>query len=400
MKTLALAASRWKPEKLLFAIICAVAGAWIVLLGIALWRQHWIIDRHHAPIVTDYLEVWVAGKLALKGTAAAAYDRAFHHAAQVAAIGHPFKGFLGWHYPPLFLLVAAALALLPYAWSFVIWVSASFALYAPVLWQIARRREAALFALASPLSLTNIFVGQNAFLSGTLIGGTLLFLETRPILSGVFLGLLTYKPQLGLLFPLALVSGKRWRVLASATVTALAGALVSLMAFGAGTLRAFLHFLPVTERAILLGGKAGWYKLETVYGLARWFGAGNEAAWLAHGAAALACAAWVVWLWRRSDVSFAIKAAALSAGALVMTPYLYMYDLPILAVPVAFLFRDRPFNVFEWLWIAIANLLIIGFVWLKLPVGPFMILIVLGLIARRILQPQSGFAPALAAQHA
>jgi len=393
MLTQPAATSRWEPKRLLFVIVSAISGAWIVSLTIALLTNHWIVDQHNAPVITDYLEVWVAGKSALQGAAASAYDPHLHHVAQVAAVGHPFNGFLGWHYPPLFLFAAAALAFLPYLWSFVIWVSVTFALYVPVLSQIARRREAALVALASPLSLTNIWVGQNAFLSGALIGGTLLFMETRPLLSGMFLGLLTYKPQLGLLFPLALLSGKRWRVLVSATVTAAAAILASFAAFGGGAFRAFLHFLPITEKAILLDGKAGWNKLQTAYGVARWLGAGNEVAWIVQGTAALACAAWIVWLWRRSDICFAIKAAALSAAALVMTPYLYMYDLPILAVPLAFLFRARHFDPIEGVWIMIANLLIVAFVLFKAPVGFAMILIVLCLVVRRSLESRVYLAP-------
>src|ERR1043166_5214064 len=98
---------------LMLAIVGAVACAWVVLLAIALWTHHWIIDSRTAPLVTDYLEVWVAGKSALKGAATAAYDPYIHHAAQVAVVGHGFKGSLGWHYPPLFLFAAATLALFP-----------------------------------------------------------------------------------------------------------------------------------------------------------------------------------------------------------------------------------------------------------------------------------------------
>jgi hypothetical protein len=38
-------------------------------------------------------------------------------------------------------------------------------------------------------------------------------------------------------------------------------------------------------------------------------------------------------------VPYTLKAAALAAGALLTTPYLFMYDLMVLAIPVAFLVR-------------------------------------------------------------
>src|ERR1700748_2269694 len=80
-----------------------------------------LLDVKGHPLFVDFIEVWVAGRFALQGHPAAPYDWYIHHAAQVAVIGHPVKGYLGWHYPPLFLFVAAALALLPYIPSFLTW---------------------------------------------------------------------------------------------------------------------------------------------------------------------------------------------------------------------------------------------------------------------------------------
>ncbi|MFL4978663.1 MAG: hypothetical protein ACJ8FV_09325, partial [Xanthobacteraceae bacterium] len=40
-----------------------------------------------------------------------------------------------------------------------------------------------------------------------------------------------------------------------------------------------------------------------------------------------------------SRAPFELKAAALATGALLITPYIYIYDLVILAVPMAFLVR-------------------------------------------------------------
>ena len=49
----------------------------------------------------------------------------------------------------------------------------------------------------------------------------------------------------------------------------------------------------------------------------------------------------IVWLVWRSRVRYALKAATLSAAALVATPYAFAYDLAVLAIPVAFLARDQ-----------------------------------------------------------
>ena len=43
-------------------------------------------------------------------------------------------------------------------------------------------------------------------------------------------------------------------------------------------------------------------------------------------------------MWR-SRISYSLKAAALAIGTLLITPYLFMYDMMVLAIPVAFLVR-------------------------------------------------------------
>ena len=62
-------------------------------------------------------------------------------------------------------------------------------------------RTGVLFALGFPAAIWNVTAGQNGFLTAALIGGTLGLLERHPALGRDLLGLLTYKPQFGLLFP-------------------------------------------------------------------------------------------------------------------------------------------------------------------------------------------------------
>ncbi|HEX3943396.1 MAG TPA: glycosyltransferase family 87 protein [Rhizomicrobium sp.] len=372
-------------ERLVFrSITLAFIAVWIGTVALEAVRHQWIVDNRGRPLPTDFLEVWVAGKFALQGAVAAPYDWKLHHAAQIAVMGHPFSGYLGWLYPPIFLLVAAVLALLPYSWAFVLWVAGTCALYAPVIGRIARTGWAAILALASPAALGTVLAGQNGFLSGALIGATLLFLETRPLVAGLFLGLLTYKPQLGLLFPFVLLVGRQWKCLASASVTAALCILIPYLLFGAAPFAALLHFLPQTNSTVLASGRAGWNKLQTVYGLVKSIGGSNVLAWQLQAASAFAAACAIAWLWRTRHASFALKAAALSAGILAATPYLYLYDLPILAVSLAFLFRDRAFDRLEWIGIASVALALLSYLVVMLPVGPLLLLIIAAMIVRRV----------------
>jgi hypothetical protein len=112
-------------------------------------------------------------------------------------------------------------------------------------------------------------------------------------------------------------------------------------------------------------------------------------AWTLQAGVALACAAAILILWR-SEVDYDIKAAALGCGALLATPYLYLYDFVVLAVPLAFLFRlgrTRGFLSYELAGIGTAALLVLIFPFVKAPVGFAAVLVVAALIARRAVMP-------------
>jgi arabinofuranan 3-O-arabinosyltransferase len=351
-----------------------------------MFRSHsWILDAHGRPAVTDFLVFWLAGKAALHGAAAAAYDPAIHHAFEVAAAGHPFTGQLPWRYLPLFFFVVAPLALVSYLPAFIVWVSATLAAFALALSKIARSPVGALLACATPAVFINAICGQNGPLTAVLIGGALLFLEEQPALSGIFIALLAYKPQLGVLFPVVLLAGGHWRVLVSATLACLVGVLASGLVFGFDSLRAFLHFLPITSNTLLVHGENGFNKIQTVYGMMRWLGFGNGAGWLAQGAVTAIVAGALLWLWKR-DVPYALKAAALATAVLLATPHLFAYDFAVLMVAFAFLYRHRAFDKLEILGIAIANFCIGAFLFFPTPIGLVSIAIGGALIARRVLQ--------------
>src|SRR5262249_34329852 len=107
------AARHPSPERLisLFGPTLAL-GYLAVLVGAAL-GGNFLLDSDGRPIANDFVNVWAAGRLVLDGDPAAAYDWTLHKAAEVRAVGHGFANYYGWHYPPPFLFVAAALATLP-----------------------------------------------------------------------------------------------------------------------------------------------------------------------------------------------------------------------------------------------------------------------------------------------
>jgi hypothetical protein len=367
------------------ASLALALGYAVVLSGAYLQGQFWT-DAQGQPIANDFVNVIAAGRLALDGAAASAYDWPLHKAAEARALGHDFANYYPWPYPPTFLFAAVALALLPYLAAASIWLAATFAAYAVALRHVFADRIGILFALGFPAAIWNVTAGQNGFLTAALIGGTLSLLERRPMLAGVLLGLLTYKPQFGLLFPLALIADRRWTAVATAALVALALAGASWLAFGGAAWQAFLQAMPSTSRAVFAEGAADFSRLQSLFGMVRALGGSEALAWTVQAAASIATAAFVIWLWRR-PAPYELKAAALAAGALLATPYLYMYDLVVLAVAVAFLLRqalERSFAAAEAAGLATAGTLILIFPYVKTQVGLAAAVIVMMLIVRRV----------------
>ena len=372
--------------RLLAAIGLTLALGYAVVLTGAYFGGHWLIDAQGQPIANDFVNVWAAGRLALEGHAASAYDWTLHKAAEVRAVGHAFDNYYGWHYPPTFFFAAASLALLPFAAAAVVWLATTFVAYAATVRAIVGERAGIFVALGFPAALWNVTAGQNGFLTAALIGGTLTLMERRPALAGLCLGLLSYKPQFGLLFPIALIAGARWRVIAVAAAVTAGLAALSLIAFGAASWQAFLDWMPTTSRVVLSEGGADWSRLQSMFGLVRALGGGEMLAWSAQGALTLTLAWAVAWAWR-SAIAFELKAAALACSALLVTPYLYTYDLVALAIPVAFLLRlalTRGFLASEIVGLAAAGVLLLSFPYVQTQVGLAATAIVAVLIIRQI----------------
>jgi hypothetical protein len=374
----------FSPARTIRLIGLTLALGYLIVLGGTFLKGDFLLDQEHRPIANDFVNVVAAGRLALDGNAAAAYDWPTHKQAEVRAIGHDFPDYYGWHYPPTFLFVAAALATLPFVAAAIVSLLATLAAYVAAMDGILGR-TGIFVALGFPAALWNMTAGQNGFLTAALIGGTLGLLERQPALAGICLGLLTYKPQFGLLFPLVLIADRCWLTIAVAAAVAGTLAALSWLTFGTESWIAFAHWLPITGREILGEGHADFGRLQSLFGLVRAYGGSEPLAWSVQVVASVAIAVAVVWLWR-SRAPFDLKAAALAAGTLVVTPYVYMYDLVVLAVAVAFLIRfalERGFLASEIFGLAATGALILIFPYVKTQVGLGAVLIVLALIAQR-----------------
>jgi arabinofuranan 3-O-arabinosyltransferase len=359
------------------------------------WIRLWLVNGQGAPVYHDFTCAFVAGWLALHGQTAAIYSPMEFAKIQEALVGPEPELFSVWPYPPTYFLILAPLALLPYLAAFLIWDLLTLLACIAAVYLIVQQRPAIALVLASPFTAWNFLLGQSGFLTASLIGASLLLLDRRPVLAGVFIGCLTYKPQFGILLPVALAAANHWRAFASSASTSALLAGASIAAFGTGPWEAFPRELLAQAGVNLFvgpgqeGDSGQWGVVQTVYGLVRYLNGSAVLAWLAHGVTTFGTTA-TVWLVWRSSVRYALKAAALSAGVLIATPYAFAYDLAAIVIPVAFLARDQIFYGLlrgeQTIMVALfaAGLLIIPTIG-RAPVGAVILLTLLALILRRAL---------------
>ena len=220
-------------------------------------------------------------------------------------------------------------------------------------------------------------------------------LERQPVLAGCCLGLLTYKPQFGILFPFVLVAGGHWRAIGAAAATATMLALATLALFGVTPWTEFLHWLPLTSQALLSQDHAEWNKFQSLFSLVRMLGGGATLAWSLQLALTAITAIVLCVMWRNDRIAFELKAAALAAGVLLATPYVYLYDLTALAVSAAFLMRCALATGFipgEAIGLALVTALFLIMPFLGVPIGLMTVAIIALMIARRVFAAGNPFA--------
>jgi hypothetical protein len=365
----------WQAQALIGAGALVRSGGWLtrqrlnayslILIGLsALAIIGWValsdglIDRNGKPIGTDFSNPYAAGTLVLQGRAADAYDPVRQHEAEKAVFGGREVPFYGWHYPPFFFAVAALVALVPYGWGLSLWLIASFAGYLAAIRAILPRPEVWLLAAGFPAVLVNIGHGHNGFLTAALLGGALVLLDRRPWLAGMLIGLLVYKPQFGVLIPLALLAERRWTTIAAAALTVAALVLASTLTLGPPIWHAFAESARFTQQVVLEQGDTGWEKIQSIFSAARMWGASLAVAYALQMTLGVVLALGVIWLWR-SDAGFDLKASALATASLLATPYVLDYDLMVLALSIAFFarygltngFRDYEITLLAAVWI-------------------------------------------------
>jgi len=328
----------------------ALEISYLAFAGLPPLGRPWV-DGTHFVLGRDFLNTWMGGRSVFFGGPAPWFDPAVYNAALRDLLGVPYLLHY-WSYPPHLLLFIWPLGLLPYLPAYIAWCLVGIALYL-LACASALPRERLWFVAVAPGVAVCVFFGQNGFYTAALLVGGLLARERRPVLAGVLFGILTVKPQLGLLLPVVLVLERRWLTIASAMVTTAVLVAATAALFGWTIWIEFWQkILPQQEYLTETGRGLLMVMVSSVFYGGRLLHLPLAIDWALQGLVSALAVAAVAWTyWRRRDPVLSL--ALLVTATFLFTPYILNYDMVVFGFVVAAL-RDRADNTPADHWLLIA----------------------------------------------
>lgn len=324
----ALQDAQWLTEERVAAftrvLLCLLVGC----IAIGPWAAPTMKVGH------DFGAFWTSARLALEGRAEDAYGEP-ERAALVALFGP--GNYAPFFYPPTALLLWIPFAIAPFATAVALWVVGTGAAYAAAVRAVFKGRSI-VAAVAFPAVTVCALFGQNSLFSSAILAGAAVTLDRYPIVAGVLIGVLAYKPQLAILAPLVLMSAGRWTAFAAASVTTLLLVGGATAAFGIGAWKGFISVLPEAS-AWNVGSAPGLDKFASPFAAIQLIGGSTNLAWFVQILTAVAALiALVVVSWRRPGG--AAEMALMVATTCLCVPFFANYDMVILAIPGAWLISE------------------------------------------------------------
>ncbi|WP_287497501.1 glycosyltransferase 87 family protein [Pandoraea sp. CB10b_02] len=142
----------WSEDR---ARIRLYSGAGLLcLVGVIVlwWYLHFLAANPKVgPIGLDFLPFWGASHFVLQGHPLDAYNVEIMSRAQIAALPYAEKmgGYMPWLYPPVMMLLLAPIALLPFAYAYVVYACIGYGAYYATLRRTAPWRAAGCAANAN-----------------------------------------------------------------------------------------------------------------------------------------------------------------------------------------------------------------------------------------------------------
>lgn len=332
------------------ALGLAVFIAEIVLHLLDISRLPSLSIFDYKPIGGDFWAMYAAAHLTAAGLPWGAYSSEMNTSAMASLVTDVNSGPLIWglYYPPPYLLILWPFGYLPYYPALILFFTMTLAVFLTAVWLLTRRTWMVIMMLAFSGIVLNFVTGQNGLLTAGLFGLALAFMAQNKTLSGIMIGLLSVKPQLGLMLPFALIAGREGRIFKVAALTTMVLCAVSFAAFGLVTWILWPHST-VLASSYLTNRLEIMTRMPSVLSTVRlanadWllsYATGGfltepQAALFLHALVAVPVFAMVLYVWRRTD-NTNLRGAIYAAGTLLITPFLYDYDTAWLGLPIVLL---------------------------------------------------------------
>ena len=322
-----------------------VGGGWLALLfgGIAMLCGLLLAAVRWQDIDTttlfwtnrDFANYWIGSRLALSGKALELFrghEIYFAHMQAAFSADYPWHS---WSYPPHYLLVILPVGLFPYLPAAIAFELTTLAFFLHAVSLAARRVSGLIVLLVIPAVACNLLTVQNGFLTSALMLYGLTLRDRRPILAGIAIGLLTVKPQLGLLLPILLLYERRWTMIFSAVATTSMLIAISTLVFG---VEAWTGYISKTwpYQITVMRDFTGIFPhmMPSVFGSMRSLGFDADKANLFHLPVALMSLVTFIWsLFHLRNLT--VRGFSLLFATFMISPYSFVYDLPALSVAAA-----------------------------------------------------------------
>ncbi|MEZ5823639.1 MAG: glycosyltransferase family 87 protein [Geminicoccaceae bacterium] len=329
---------RWRHEGQLFAValpLAVLATGFAALLIMSLIRS----EGRDFGATLDFVSFWSAGKLALAGDPAAAYDWETQKSVQAEALGHDLSGWMPFSYPPTFLALIAGFSRFPLGIALAGWASVTLVFYLAICWTIVPRASTLLVALAAGPVWAVCAIGQTGHLTAALLGMALVAERHSHETAALSWALLTVKPHLGFLAPLWLLCRRRFDLIAKASLFSGLFLLLSFLLFGTSVWTAFMSTISTSIDVAATSDKRAYSLFASIYGFARWAGLESGLALALHFIVAAPVLILLVRGFGRGDVSDDLAKALFLMATAILQPRLLYYDLAFLTIAGLFLFR-------------------------------------------------------------
>lgn len=321
---------------------------WGTALAVASWIVHvhdsWgpgLGDRAGRFRAADYVQFYVSGSLVLNGRSDQLYDVSAHvqelhrRVGSQATVTPPMP-----NYGPQVAAVFVPLAALDFPLSLAVFTCLSICSYALAIAILFRTfpslrgygNVVAILAIAYPAFAVTLRYGQLS--TFTLLAVALsahAVHRERPLIAGLWFGLLAFKPPLLAVGLLAAALSGQWRFLLGVALTSTAQFLLALAAGGVDAIVRYigvLRVLAATPDLVVLFPETS----HSVRGFLRLAGVSAGTSSVIGMAVLVLLAGYAGWLWRRQS-HHVLTFAWIVLATVLASPHLLTYDLLLLAVP-------------------------------------------------------------------